>query len=743
MMTSNIKYMRKLAAVMLLALAVWPNVAAQQGNLRKMSPLVREVSMKLSRSGKAMRAQAKDSPGVLTAFVRIDGDAGEVLAESGCTVLAQFGDICIAEIPIDSIASLSLNRNVMRIEAGRPCTALMDSTRMHVDALPVYEGSGLPQAYTGKDVVMGVMDIGFDLTHPNFYSTDMSEYRIKRLWDQLSEDYDECSGLAVGAEYVTEDAILSYGCVRDGLKQTHGTHTLGIAAGSGYDSEYCGMAWESDICLVANATSSDKEFIADEDLYKYTSATDALGFKYIFDYAESVGKPCVISFSEGAKQDFYGDDQLLYAVLDSLTGPGRIIVASAGNNGLLKTYFRKPAGVESSGVFVLGSSEMVYFLMKSAKSFTVRTVVYSEQPDTVEISSELPLAASDSLYSDTLQLADGEYVFAMAGYPSCYNQEEMAYEMLVTAPRQIGADTPVSVEIVGEDADVEFYMSSGYITTSPKNDGLDAGEYTHGVLSPGSAPAVICAGSTSYRTGFVNYQGKWRGYDYGSDGERSSYSSVGPTFDDRLKPDVMAPGTNVISSYSSFYLENNPSASDIDSDVAHFDCNGRTYAWNSNSGTSMSAPVVGGAIALWLQACPQLSPEQVLEVIRNTSRKVSNVDLSVPNNYEGYGEIDVYKGLVEVLRMQASGLRDISGDTPAAVRFSLSGDILTMTFAEPVLHPVTVSVYSVGGTLVLRRSVGAGNSVCDINLASLPSAVYAVQLNGCDAGITGSVLVRK
>lgn len=45
-----------------------------------------------------------------------------------------------------------------------------------------------------------------------------------------------------------------------------------------------------------------------------------------------------------------------------------------------------------------------------------------------------------------------------------------------------------------------------------------------------------------------------------------------------------------------------PEAGDIRSDVAHFAFNGRTYAWNSNTGTSMATPVVAGAIALWLQA---------------------------------------------------------------------------------------------------------------------------------------------
>ena len=155
----------------------------------------------------------------------------------------------------------------------------------------------------------------------------------------------------MGAEYRGKDALLAYAHSRDGLKQTHGTQTLGIAAGSGAGTNYRGIAYEGDICLVSNAISADKEFIDSADIYKYTYATDALGFKYIFDYAKTHGQPCVISFSEGSPQDFRGDDVLYYEVLDSLVGPGRIIVSSAANESIRKTYIIKERARKSAGTF--------------------------------------------------------------------------------------------------------------------------------------------------------------------------------------------------------------------------------------------------------------------------------------------------------------------------------------------------------------------------------------------------------
>ena len=744
------KPMKKIFLILLTILSAMADIDAQPAGFHKMSPLVCEAlasvsanvpRAKIHSSGRMSKVSSHTSKhfNSLTAFVRIADDGERVLRDNGCTPLARFGNIYIASIPLKRLGALSLENSVMRIEAGAPCTVQMDTTRMIVNAVDVQEGAGLPQAYTGKGVVMGVMDIGFDLTHPNFYTTDLSEYRIKQLWDQLSADHDPASGLPVGAEYVGREAILGYGCVRDGHKQTHGTMTLGIAAGTGFGTDYRGIAWESDICLVANATSSDEEFIAEEDKYKYTSATDALGFKYIFDYAESVGKPCVISFSEGAKQDFAGDDKLFYEVLDSLTGPGRILVASAGNEGQTNCHLRKPSGQASQGTFVVGKNENVYFQMKSATPFTIRTIVYSQRPDTVLIESSWAALAPDSLYTDTIQLADGRYEFTLAGYPSCYDSSEYAYEMLITAPRQLGTSTPVSVEIMSSEADVDFFMTSGYMTANSKNPDLVAGDHDYSVLSPGSAPAAICVGATSHRTWFINYAGNHIDYNQGENGERAYYSSMGPTFDGRTKPDVMAPGTNVVSSRSSFYLD----GASVSWDVGYSYYEGRRYGWISEVGTSLSTPVVGGTIALWLQANPQLSPDDVREVIKKTSRRLTADDAPLPNNQWGYGEIDAYKGLVEVLRMQSDGLDEISDYQPSGARFSMSGSDLRITFGRPLTRPATLAIYSLNGTLLVSRTIPAGSADYYVSLANLPEAVYAVQLRSSDKGITGSTLVRK
>ena len=680
------------------------------------------------------------------AFVRINGsESEEILGAHGSKSLAHWGDIHIAMIPLSQLTALAAEPAVSRIEANRPCKAQMDTTAIAINAMPVYEGYQLPQAYTGRGVVMGVMDIGFDLTHPNFYSADLSDYRIRRFWDQIAL---EQNMEPVGAEYTDEASILAVAHSRDGLDQTHGTHTLGIAAGSGYDSPYRGMAYESDICLVSNATTDDIELIDSADLYKYTSATDALGFKYIFDYAESQGLPCVISFSEGGPQSFSEEEQLYFEVLDSLTGPGRIIVAAAGNAGGFDYCVPKPRGKELAGTYILDLDKDASFAARGDAPYTLRVVAYleGEEPDTMLIHP-----FSDPLAPDTIiHVFPRDVTLKACCYHSFYNPQDMAVEVGLKGPDSwkdsdwIGLKPEMSLEVIGEEADAQLLLQDGYFLGGENYDVIhDDAVGTHSIHSPGASPSVICVGATSYRTGNYNYLGHWRSFDQGTEGERAAYSSVGPTFDGRTKPDVMAPGTNIISSYSSYYCENHPTASDTYSNVSSFDFNGRTYFWNSNAGTSMSTPVVAGAIALWLQAKPDLTPEQALDVISHTARHYTDT-LAYPNNYYGYGEIDVYAGLLEVLQLNV--IDGISHHQPTAARISLLPDrklLITLSSEEFRTERVEfkLSLYDLSGQKVWSTTSPLHPSPFILHLPAGLSGVYAVQLDGVP-GITGSTLIR-
>lgn len=726
--------------LLIMVMGAW----AQRSAFGKMSPWVKMAAMEHTAKN---RLPAKRGQGGMDmcAFVKLAEGADSVLARHDCRQLARFGQIAIASIPLHRLSALAAERGVMRIEAGRSCSALMDQTPGHVNALPVYAGTRLPQAFTGKGVVVGVEDIGFDLTHPNFYDATGTRYRISRLWDQLADTLG-ANSLYVGAEFKGERELLEYAHSRDGLEQTHGTHTAGTAAGSGFDSPYRGMAWESDICLVSNLVTADTAFVEKQYRYKYTTATDALGFKYIFDYAESLGRPCVVSFSEGSHQDFYGDDQLLYETLAQMVGPGRIFVASAGNSGGQANHLLKPVGVETAGCDVYNHSQYDFFYARSADPFKLRFTFTPPEAErvTCEVATDEILQLPDSLFADTLRVGTDDYGVLVGAYPSCYNEKELIYEVILQRLEgtDIGSDnSPVHVDAIGREAKVEFFNILGYFLNSKREltpDGyLDEAYAIH---SPASAPAAICVGATSYRTQIVNYKGEVRTYDHGTGGQRGPYSSIGPTFDERIKPDVMAPGSNIISSYSSWYLENHPDAADIRQDVEHFDWKGRTYAWNSNGGTSMATPVVSGAIALWLQAKPTLTPDEIKEVFARTCTRYTP-QLDYPNNIYGYGQIDVYRGLLDIL--QLSGIDGLSQHQPERATLALhEGNELEISFAESPRKAFSVKVFSTAGGQLTTRRFEPTDSRFTLSLSHLPRGIYAVQIDSNEPAVKGSELIR-
>ena len=729
-------------AVMLSFVIVCPMSAQpRRADYSKLSSMVRSLVTveriaslgTLQKTGKA----ASDDCRRLCAFVQTESDS--VLAANGARTLARYGDICIADIPIGSIAALSLDRSVRRIEAGRGIRALTDTMAVVTDALPAYQGTKLPQAYTGEGVVMGIQDIGFDLTHPNFYTADGSRYRIKRLWDQLSADT-VGSTMYVGAEYTDEAALTDYRHSRDAVIQSHGTHTLGIAAGSGYDKHYRGMAYDADICLVSNAVSDDVVFIDSADLYKYTYATDALGFKYIFDYAESQRRPCVISFSEGSDEDLRGDDVLYYEMLRRMTGPGRIIVSSAGNSGHILNYIHKSAGDESAGTYISSSLDNLTMVLQSPDDFALRIIAYgAEGRDSLTIASRKVVDSSDSTLTVTVMLGGARFVVDMTAYRSSAYPDKTAYDFYIEGPDRIGRAPSLSLEILGKESDVELFRT-GATTFYSYGDSphFRSGDNTHGINSPSAAPSVICVGATSYRKNFRNKDGKNVVVDWGAGGVRAAYSSVGPTVDGRTKPDVMAPGSNVISSIGSYWFEKKPNELEFVVDSSYF--NGDKYYWSASTGTSMSSPAVGGIVALWLQANPGLTPDDVLGVISRTSNPVSGHDGS-HDNLCGYGQIDAYRGLLDILGL--SKIESLSDRQPCALNIYVDrGRRLRISAGEESTEEMSLRVYSVDGSLRYSSVLKSGQREWSVDLSALPDGVYAVQTDGADRALTGSTLVR-
>lgn len=708
------------------------SMSAQQ---EKLSMWLQQRFEVRGKKAEASRRAASDDR-LVTVFVRTSETlTEEMLVEYGGKIYAQLGDISIITIPMSQIDKLIENPTVLRVEANQRAEVTLDTVPRVTNILPVYEHTAEHQAFTGKGVVMGVVDVGFDLTNPTFYNNvSLSDYRIKAFWDQLAKPHDE--KLPVGRDFLTASDILTQGCATDGKTQAHGTHTAGIAAGSGYDMPYRGVAYESDLCLVANAVSSDTMYIDAQDYYLYTSATDALGFKYIFDYAEQQGKPCVVSFSEGYTP-YMDDDDLLYNdFLERLIGPGRIFVASAGNESRELTYIDKPVGREHAGAFLKASKQDALYRIKSEKPITLSFYAYTAGGTPTH---QLQITADDERWSgtiiDTLFVDNDTLAIVINSYPSAFDQQGSIAMVQLHGNKTINKLSPIAIVIGGREQQAAVTGSTTYALanrdTDPQwNDAI----VSHNILGPGCLTAPICVGSTTHRLGFRNINGQWKEslYDGEEAGLWSPFSSVGPTLDKRTKPDICAPGRNVISAYNSFYRETHPTATDYD--VATSEVNGRSYPWHVDSGTSMACPVAAGIIALWLQAKPDLTRDDIMGVLQRTSRQPEEA-LSYPNSKYGYGEIDAYRGLLDILGVTA--IKEISQHEPSDARIWASDGLLHIVFDNVPTTPVAVTIYTTGGSVVDRSPINTNDNHVILPLPTLGKGIYVVQI-----GTSGSALIR-
>ena len=229
--------------------------------------------------------------------------------------------ITTVDIPVKNFVSFINSEIANFIEIGEKNYPMMDSARRVTHAALVNRGYNLPKGYCGKDVVIGIVDIGFDYTHRNFYDSTQSTYRVKRVWNQTVSG-NPPSGYNYGTEYTTQSAILAAQYSHN--NETHGTHVAGMAAGGGSSEsamrKYKGMAPESDIVLVATTMQSD----AIHD-----------GLTYILNYAQSVGKPCVVNMSLGGHTGPHDGQDGTERAVDNLFNnrEGAALLVSAGNEG--------------------------------------------------------------------------------------------------------------------------------------------------------------------------------------------------------------------------------------------------------------------------------------------------------------------------------------------------------------------------------------------------------------------------
>ena len=184
-----------------------------------------------------------------------------------------------------------------------------------------------PLSLTGSGVLIGFVDSGIDLTHPDFQDPDGNS-RVLFLWDQTGESVAP-EGYLFGTEYSREqiNEALQDGRTLSGDESGHGTGVAGIACGNGAASNgrYRGVAPDAKLIVVKMRTN--------QGLYPRTTELIS-GIDYCIRKALELNRPLVLNISFGNNYGAHTGSSLSELYLNRVALLGRIsIIAASGNEG--------------------------------------------------------------------------------------------------------------------------------------------------------------------------------------------------------------------------------------------------------------------------------------------------------------------------------------------------------------------------------------------------------------------------
>ncbi len=584
-----------------------------------------------------------------------------------------------------------------------PRRALVDQAQRWLGAKTFRNETGL----TGKGVVVGIIDTGLDVTHRDLRD-ESGKTRVRYLIDfsrrpadrqpELEEEYG-CTGDTQCAIYSDEDIdqLMNNGVTGDEPTDNfgHGTHVASLAAGNGKSSKtptYAGIAPEATI-FGARVSRAGDGAIQDPDIISAT--------RFVFEQAARLGMPAVVNLSLGNDFGAHDGTSALEQGLASFVGPaypGRAIVVAAGNSGGLY------AG--------LGSSE--------PEPYGIHTEVHVPRESPVEIPILTPSPALGGLRGATVYAwlgfragddvsvgldQDGERFvpYVEPGRATTYSKDD-CQATIFNGPSLPSASIKVSshnavVVVDGnfEPGSVFTLRLSGHGTVNVWVDsrggaarelGVGAlvprGEKQGTINVPATHPDLIAVGSTVNRNRWRDFKGQpfLIGEHEGSsdlaevDGTAVT-SAAGPSATGVIKPDIVAPGMYVIGAMAS---SADPRAN---GGVGVFASEGRcgTVGYECfvvddkhavTSGTSMSAPLVAGALALLLERRPELDQAQLRALLQAGARRPTGTIAS--EQQLGPGALDLM-GTLAALDAEDSPIRR----TPS----ERSRIVLASAFAHP------------------------------------------------------------
>jgi subtilisin family serine protease len=565
----------------------------------------------------------------------------------GIKILNQRSNMIMIEYPSALKPFLYALDDVLHVQYPRQLYPVLDTSRIlcgineaHRASAPRYNSG----PYKGKNVLIGIIDTEFDTRHPAFLDSN-SVTRFIALWDQTD------SSNAINNKF-------KYGTIKYGNALSadtafgtkghfHGTLMAAAATGSDIQSGFYGVAPEALLAGVCYDYSND------------LSLMNAI--EWIFSLADSLNVPCVISMSIGVATGPHDGTSELDTYIDKVSGSGRIIVGAAGNDGASRTHvsFDLKANSQALATWITPQSN----ISENDTLYSFRVDLWGELQKTFQLSTQIYNTTNDELHEDINFITVGNRRSIYEPDTVILNNDTI--RMYINAERSSLNSKPhaeILVMVKKPEYRIGIRVKSTVNTTihcwnaykmSLEDFGMEnylGGDNNCSINEVGgTATRIIATGSYLGRSALKLWDGEIvAGAETDTILKLAEFSGRGPTVDGRTKPDITAPGVRVISAMSSYT-----------------DDYGKTIYWpfhplpygryGAATGTSISAPIVAGAVALLLQVDSQLTPEKVKTALQVSARKDQFTGpLITPDNSWGGGKLNVIGAIDYVLGLPSS-----------------------------------------------------------------------------------------
>lgn len=674
----------------------------------------------------------------IRALIRMTpGSDASTLASNGIMPTTVVNHFAIATISLSQLESLANRPDIESISFGkREKHLLLNNAHASTGVAKIHQGEGLNQPYTGKGVVIGVLDQGFDPNHIMFQDAN-GKSRFKMI------------GYAAKAKdsltYLTTPTDIA-NFTSDNNTETHATHVSGIAAGNyqGENYQLQGVAPDADL-LMGPLPNYKRDFEIFEKMAEWCK--------------ENGDKRLVINMSFGMNSGRHDTTDPEVAFMDEIIKKYDIVACIAAGN-------EADYDIVQRHTFTGDTGEQMKAAIITDQNYDGDTDInevtdYFTVSDKEQIEIDLALInrkTGEPVSNRTWHLVNSNYPY---GRSQKYNNKDLDADVTITS-ENIGNGmkgyylTINNLKIKNSQYELGYLVraQAGQTVTSYlesntyfNKDIKGCAQYmTHdgtiNTIACGTEPIVVGAYNTTVSYKAIN------GKDYNANnyyyskwgdklGDITFFSSYGKLVDGRELPTICAPGLFVTSSLS-HYCKN--AAMDITKQETIGDT---TYDFGAESGTSMSCPYMSGICALWLEADPTLTHTQIRDIAQKTA--ICDNYCTTDNyftklgegNQAGAGKVDAYAGLKYILDQKTAILSPIADGKDFMVR-TLDGCTYEAYIAGAT--SMTATLYTMEGRQVAATST-PGNTIT-ISAQGQAKGIYVLRLSDGKQTHAQKVVVR-